>query len=1135
MLSWFFKKWKAPAAPVVAPVTPAAVQAQAQQAALAKAEARTRQDDTERAAWQPRLQAAIGDDAALLAVAQAAPGLDIKLAAVQAMAGEPTLRQAERAFRGHDRRVHRLAKQRLEAAVARRTTQARVLALTDSAAALVGQTDVPLNHLVALDRDWRALDATWIEAPQQAHFNALRERIDSGLREQSDQQQRGQRWLADAAVALADLRQACTQAAAGGDDNPGAGLASARAAAEALQLGCPAAPATAALNLSLASALQAAAAVQARLDLLAALAQALVAQAAVAVVAAVRVAPAGAAQAAALASDAPAVDALASDAPVSDATRGAPAHDVPVSASTSGAPAHDAPGSDTASGVLAHATVTTDAAAPVALSLAERWQALPALADAALAEPLALRFAQAQRALSPPLPAAAPARRQPDNRADARADARPARAPRLAPQAPNADQAAHLDGLLTRAEASAADGQLAALQQQLQAIDAVLAAPPGVTLNLPAADGLRGRYQALLDERSRLKDWQHWGGGRVREDLVAEAEALARITLAALPTAGPAVDAAPAPSPAAAAPAAAAAPTNAGTPAAPAEPVDPTAPTAPTTPPTPTTPTKPAEATTPPAEADAVAVTDAAGAAAPADPSAATAPAAPAAPAVAARPAGPAPGARPALSLNLKTHGDAIQALRSRWRELDRLGAAASPALWAAFDGALHQAYQPLAARQAAVKLARQDNLAAREALLDSLEALPGQPAGGAGDDAGAVWKAQLRALDRFQAAWRPLGPVEHTVPAAARDALLQRHRRAVERIEQPLQQARRAAAALREQLIERAESLVGTPDRGPAPDAPQQVRALQVDWQQHARTLPLARAAENALWSRFKAATDAVFQQRDAAFGARDAELGANLAARQALLQRLTDLGATAARTASMTDPTAQGDAPGAARPAASDIERTLAEVDRAWRQDAELPRGAAAGLDARYREARAAAQRQLADAGRARWQACCDGLAARWQLCEWREASASNTAADGVTPADLAQRWAALPAWPGACDDALARRWSAPLGASAAAAASGFDDTLLQLELALDLPAQPEQQAARQRLKLLALKSALEGRTATGATAFSPVPGLASALGQSGLDAAQRQRLQALLAALRQAPAGALGLAMPRRSADG
>ena len=72
----------------------------------------------------------------------------------------------------------------------------------------------PANRLVALDRDWRALDATWIEAPQQALFSALRERIDSGLREQSLQQQRGQRWLADAQAALTGLRQACTQAAA---------------------------------------------------------------------------------------------------------------------------------------------------------------------------------------------------------------------------------------------------------------------------------------------------------------------------------------------------------------------------------------------------------------------------------------------------------------------------------------------------------------------------------------------------------------------------------------------------------------------------------------------------------------------------------------------------------------------------------------------------------------------------------------------------------------------------------------------------------------------------------------------------------------------------------------------------------
>ncbi len=1097
MLSWFFKKWKAPAAPLAAPVTPAAVQAQAQQAALAKAETRTRQDDAERAAWQPRLQAALGDDAALLAVAQSAPGLDIKLAAVQALVGEPTLRQAERAFRSHDRRVHRLAKQRLEAAVARRTTQARVQALTETAAALVGQTQVPVNHLVALDRDWRALDPAWIEAAQQARFSALRERIDSELREQSEQQQHGQRWLADAALALTGLRQACTQAATAGDDTSGAGLATARDAAEALRLSCPAAAPAATLNLSLASALHTAAAVQARLDLLAALVQE--AQEAQEALAAAGAAPASRPSADTAAPDLATADLPAPDLPVADC----PAADLPAAETpaddlqTAEASAADLPSFEPSAPVAPAA-----APVPVVLGPVQRWQTLPPLDDAALAEPLALRFAQVQRTLSPALPAAAPVRRQPE--------ARPARTPRLAPQAPSADQTAKLDGLLTQAEASAAEGQLAALQHQLQAFDTALAALPGVTLNLPAGDSLRGRYQALLDERGRLKDWQHWGGGRVREDLVAEAEALARITLAAMPVTAVANSAATAAVPAMPPEAAAAA--------------DPSAPTA------------PAALAVPPAAAEPTA---------PAEPAVTVGPAAPATdavapPAEAAVEVSPAaaldraesvPPARPAVSLNLKTHGDAIQALRTRWRELDRLGAAASQTLWAAFDGALHQAYQPLAARQAAVKAARQDNLAAREALLASLEALPEQPAPGAEHEPGAAWKEQLRALDRFQAAWRPLGPVEHTVPAAARDALLQRHRRAVERIEQPLQHARRAAAAVREQLIARAEALAGAADRAPAPDAPQQVRALQAEWQQHARTLPLARAAENALWSRFKAATDAVFQQRDAAFGARDAELGANLAAREALLQRLTDLSAPAAQsgTDTDTDTDAQRPSPGGSLSAA-EIERTLADVDRAWRQDVELPRGAAGPLESRYREARAAAQRQLAEAGRARWQAACDGLIARWQLCGLREGNGSSPADSAVESADLARQWAELPAWPGPCDDALARRWRAPLGALPVAQPD-VDGWLLALEVALDLPASPAQQAARQQLKLLALKNALEGRSpASAAPQRSPVQSLAAALGQAGLNAGQRERLQALMAALRRAPAGALGLVLPR-----
>ena len=133
-------------------------------------------------------------------------------------------------------------------------------------------------------------------------------------------------------------------------------------------------------------------------------------------------------------------------------------------------------------------------------------------------------------------------------------------------------------------------------------------------------------------------------------------------------------------------------------------------------------------------------------------------------------------------------------------------------------------------------------------------------------------------------------------------------------------------------------------------------------------------------------------------------------------------------------------------------------------------------------------------------------------------------------VETADLARQWAELPAWPGPCDDALARRWVTPLGAMPAAPPE-VDGWLLALEVALDLPASPAQQAARQQLKLLALKSALEGRSpGSAAPQRSPAQSLAAALGQAGLNAGQRERLLALLAALRRAPAGALGLLLPR-----
>jgi hypothetical protein len=325
--------------------------------------------------------------------------------------------------------------------------------------------------------------------------------------------------------------------------------------------------------------------------------------------------------------------------------------------------------------------------------------------------------------------------------------------------------------------------------------------------------------------------------------------------------------------------------------------------------------------------------------------------------------------------------------LRTRWKELDRLGAVASQSLWQRFDAALHIAYEPVGVQQAALKAARQQNLADRQALLDTLEALPDAPAargeGAAtdthGEEAQNFWREQMRALDRFQTAWRQLGPPEHTVPSAARNALMARHRAALDRVALPLQQARQVAAEQREQLIAQAEALVQAAARPGPNDAPQRVRDLQLQWQHHARQLPLARGVEAALWNRFRAATDAVFAQRDAVFHARDAELAANLVECQALIARVEAL--------SDVDDNAE-------------IKRTLAEADRLWRQGGELPRGAGPAMETRYHAARTAATQRLADSAQRGWQAQCDAAAAALALCQGRETGEPGDAADADQP---------------------------------------------------------------------------------------------------------------------------------------
>ena len=921
MLSWFFKKRSSVDAPTAQTAAPKASRQPPGSGTIAAA-VNVRPAVAPEVDWPARLRAATDDDAALLQVAQSTPQLAIKIAAVESLVTEGALRQAERAFRSHDRKVHRLAKQRLETAVARREARARAETLLQRTGALMVEAEVPINHLVELDRDWQALPADLLEPDQHERFAAQRARLDTVLRERDDDQQRLRRWTAEAERFLVEFRRGIADAA---DHGAARDVAQRRQDLIALRASRPDGPATAELDAVLAQTLQAATLVEVRLAWF-------------------------------------------------DAQLPPTADPAAAAAPQPGAVAVETQPADGAGAALEPAL---PGQGPSAVMPALRWDELPPLPDGELTRILGERHARWLRAHRPARPPAA----VPSPAATAK-PARPASA-----EAPGTELRLELEALVQQAEAALAEGQLGVMRQHLQAIDAALARCNPAAL----PEAWRTRHQALRAEGARLKGWQQWGGARARDDLTAEAEELARQTLAA---GDPAADDAP--------------------------------------------------------------------------------------------------------KLNLQRHADAIQALRLRWKELDRLGAAASQALWQRFDAALQTAYRPVAAQHAARKAARQENLAAREALLAGLEALPvpeGAPAEPEVDARGL-----MRGLHAFQLAWRQLGPLEHTVPAAARDALQQRLRQAVDRIEAPLLSLRRAATAVREQLINRAEALVpaaGSHVHGP--DASRQVRELQAEWQDQARRCPLPRAVEGGLWERFRAATDAVFAQRDAESAARDAALSANLAEREALLARLSAVG---------------GDMPMA------DIERTLADVDRAWRQAGELPRDAGAAVEGRFRAARAAASQLLGAAARKRWEDQCDTLAARLALCEEREAA-------GGSVGDSGPPWAADGALPAAWEGALARRWSrAPEPGPLAAAA--VDGLLLQLEAGLNLPIAPEWQDARRQLKLRALKEAMEGRAGDRPAQAQQAEWLLAALGQSGLSPAQRDRLHALVAALRQTPPGSLGAPM-------
>jgi len=299
--------------------------------------------------------------------------------------------------------------------------------------------------------------------------------------------------------------------------------------------------------------------------------------------------------------------------------------------------------------------------------------------------------------------------------------------------------------------------------------------------------------------------------------------------------------------------------------------------------------------------------------------------------------------------------------------------------------------------------------------------------------------------------------------------------------LEAPLSEARRIESLKREQLVERAKAIAADSN---ARDTIAKVRALQAEWQLHAKSLPLARQQENKLWTDFKSATDAVFKARDAVSAARDQESKSQLSAREALIATLSALDES-------TPP--------------AEVRKTMNEVDSAWRKAGETPRHLAAKIDAKFRAARDRARDLVAGSAKRSWSKVCDALDAKIALC---------VAAESGGASNIDDDWASLTGLPAEWEAALTARRAGQSAKTDAATA------MLKLEAALDLASPAAYQAERQKMKLLAMKQAIEARQAVVVSTADISQWVAEAIAQPLGDAAANARLRAVLNGLRARP---------------
>ncbi|HWZ47855.1 MAG TPA: DUF349 domain-containing protein, partial [Herbaspirillum sp.] len=442
-----------------------------------------------------------------------------------------------------------------------------------------------------------------------------------------------------------------------------------------------------------------------------------------------------------------------------------------------------------------------------------------------------------------------------------------------------------------------------------------------------------------------------------------------------------------------------------------------------------------------------------------------------------------------------------IGGLRARWKLLSVSAGQAPQALWVDFDAACTAAYAPAAAQFEQQDRERQENRVLAEALIAEIAQfvreqgamiaeLTVTAASEATSDvleSDAAPQPGWKQLAQFEAgmrqAWQRLGPLGHK----EKRVLERTFNTAMKAVQTPLRDRQKIEIEAREALIAQVASLAAD-DR----QALDTLRRIQAQWQQRAQGVPLTRKDEQALWHAFRTACDAVFAQRKEVALNQDAQRQSHLQEKEAVCAQLEQ--AVADASAPAFD--------------ASAVQASLQQAKAAWSRIGPVPRATERAIEKRFRDAAGTLQRLLQTA-----QDHAAAEAAAAEAAQIDERLAMCFALDAVlTQGGLAAedadawrtRWQAAPRLTHAAralEQVLTQRFEtalAGIGSNVVGEAylqhlqqqrARFDDTLLEVEIALGLDSPPELARQRMQLQVALLQSSLKA----GAASLSPQQQLA------------------------------------------